>query len=103
MKEADNNQPSWPNKLQLLDEIFITWAICFSGNHTYTGIIIIYVRDMCILSTRLASRVFTEIFLFLKLLCSLPLQENVGEENLFFHHVPLFRIPQNYVCKLLKE
>ena len=38
-----------------------------------------------------------------KAMCSLPLQKNVGEENLFFHHVPLFRIPQNYVCKLLKE
>ena len=24
-------------------------------------------------------------------------------KNLIFHHVPLFRIPQNYVCKLLKE
>ena len=29
--------------------------------------------------------------------------KNFGEENLFFHHMPLFRIPQNYVCKLLKE
>ena len=38
-----------------------------------------------------------------KAMCSLPLQKNVGEENLFFHHVPLFRIPQNYVCKLPKE
>ena len=38
-----------------------------------------------------------------KTMCSLPLQKNVGEENLFFHHVPLFRIPQNYVCKLPKE
>ena len=31
------------------------------------------------------------------------LQKNVGEENLFFHHMPLFRIPPNYVCKLPKE
>ena len=38
-----------------------------------------------------------------KAMCSLPLQKNVGEENLFFHHVPLFRIPPNYVCKLPKE
>ena len=38
-----------------------------------------------------------------KAMCSLPLQKNVGEENLFVHHVPLFRIPQNYVCKFLKE
>ena len=38
-----------------------------------------------------------------KTMCSLPLQKNVGEENLFVHHVPLFRIPQNYVCKFLKE
>ena len=38
-----------------------------------------------------------------KTMYSLPLQKNVGEENLFFHHVPLFRIPQNYVCKLPKE
>ena len=67
-KEADYNQPPWPNRLQLLNEIFISWAIYFSGNFTYTGIIIIYVRDMCILPTRLASHVFTEIFLFLKLL-----------------------------------
>ena len=36
-------------------------------------------------------------------MCSLPLQKNVGEENFSFHLVPLFRIPQNYVCKLLKE
>ena len=34
---------------------------------------------------------------------SLPLQKNVDEGNLFFHHVPLFRIPPNYVCKFLKE
>ena len=34
-----------------------------------------------------------------KTMCSLPLHKNVGEENLFFHHVPLFKIPQNYVCK----
>ena len=34
---------------------------------------------------------------------SLPLQKKVGEENLFVHHLPLFRIPQNYVCKLPKE
>ena len=38
-----------------------------------------------------------------KKMCSLPLQKNVGEENLFFHHVPLFRIPPNYVFKLPKE
>ena len=38
-----------------------------------------------------------------KTMCSLPLQKSVGEENLFFHHVPLFRIPPNYVCKLPKE
>ena len=38
-----------------------------------------------------------------KTMCSLPLQKNVGEENLFFHHVSLFRIPPNYVCKLPKE
>ena len=38
-----------------------------------------------------------------KTMCSLSLQKNVGEENLFFHHVPLFRIPPNYVCKLPKE
>ena len=38
-----------------------------------------------------------------KAMCSLPLQKNVGEENLFVHHVPLFRIPQNHVCKFLKE
>ena len=38
-----------------------------------------------------------------KTMCSLPLQKNVSEENLFFHHVPLFRIPPNYVCKLPKE
>ena len=38
-----------------------------------------------------------------KAMCSLPLQKNVGEENLFFHHVSLFRIPPNYVCKLPKE
>ena len=38
-----------------------------------------------------------------KIMCSLPLQRNVGEENLIFHHVPLFRIPQHYVCKLPKE
>ena len=38
-----------------------------------------------------------------KAMCSLPLQKNVGEENLFFHHVPLFRIPPNYVWKLPKE
>ena len=43
-------------------------AIYFSGNFTYTGIIIIYVPDMGILPTRLASHVFTEIFLFLKVL-----------------------------------
>ena len=67
-KEADYNQPPWPNRLQLLNEIFISWAIYFSGNFTYTGIIIIYVRDMCILPTRLASHVFTEFFLFWKLL-----------------------------------
>ena len=29
--------------------------------------------------------------------------KNVSEENLFFHHVPLLRIPQNYVCKLPKD
>ena len=38
-----------------------------------------------------------------KTMCSLQLQKNVGEENLFFHHVSLFRIPQNYVCKFPKE
>ena len=39
-----------------------------------------------------------------KAMCSLQLQKNIGEENLFFHHVPLFRIPQNYVlCKFPKE
>ena len=38
-----------------------------------------------------------------KTMCSLPLQKNVGEENLFFHHVLLFRIPPNCVCKLPKE
>ena len=38
-----------------------------------------------------------------KAMCSLSLQKNVGEENLFVHHVPLFRTPQNYVCKLPKE
>ena len=38
-----------------------------------------------------------------KAMCSLPLQKNVSEENLFFHHVPSFRIPPNYVCKLPKE
>ena len=38
-----------------------------------------------------------------KAMCSLQLQKNVGEENLFFNHVPLFRIPPNYVCKLPKE
>ena len=38
-----------------------------------------------------------------KAMCSLPLQKNVGAENLFFHHVPLFRIPPNYVCKFPKE
>ena len=32
-----------------------------------------------------------------KAMCSLPFQKNVGEENLFFHHVPSFRIPSNYV------
>ena len=38
-----------------------------------------------------------------KTMCSLSLQKkNFGEENLFFHHVPLFRIPPNYVCKLSK-
>ena len=36
-----------------------------------------------------------------KTMCSLSLQKNVGEENLFFHHE--FRIPPNYVCKLPKE
>ena len=30
---------------------------------------------------------------------SLPLQKNVGEENLFVHDVPLFRISKNYECK----
>ena len=34
---------------------------------------------------------------------SLPLQKNVGEENLLVHHVPLFRISQNYEFKLPKE
>ena len=29
--------------------------------------------------------------------------KNVGAENLFFHHVPLFRIPPNYVCIFPKE
>ena len=38
-----------------------------------------------------------------KAMSSLPLQKNVGEGNLFFHHVPLFRIPPNYVCKFPKE
>ena len=38
-----------------------------------------------------------------KAISSLPLQKNVGEGNLFFHHVPLFRIPPNYVCKFPKE
>ena len=37
-----------------------------------------------------------------KAMSSLPLQKNVGEGNLFFHHVPLFRIPPNYVCKFPK-
>ena len=37
-----------------------------------------------------------------KTMCSLPLQKNVDEGNLFFHHVPLFRIPPNYVCKFPK-
>ena len=38
-----------------------------------------------------------------KTMCSLPLQKSVGEENLLFHHVPLFRIPPNYVCKFPKK
>ena len=38
-----------------------------------------------------------------KTMNSLPLQKNFGEENLFVHHVPLFRISQNYECKLPKE
>ena len=38
-----------------------------------------------------------------KTMCSLPSQKNVDEGNLFFHHVPLFRIPPNYVCKFPKE
>ena len=38
-----------------------------------------------------------------KTISSFSLQKNVGEENLFFHRVPLYRSPQNYVCKFPKE
>ena len=38
-----------------------------------------------------------------KTMCSLSLQKNVGDENPFLHHVQLFRIPPNYVCKFPKE